>query len=97
MGCEVLSFLHYSGGHIIASYYNVHLFLSSTALNILYPITPVKGAAPLSGSIKDSAISWKTKSSKKGACVLFLALIFRYKTDIFQNKKKLHIDLKKKK
>ena len=27
----------------------------------------------------------------------FLALILRYKTDIFQNKKKVHIDLKKKK
>ena len=76
MGCEVLSFLHYSGGHMIASYYNVHLFLSSTALNILYPITPVKGAAPLSGSIKDSAISWKTKSSKKCACVHFCSPYF---------------------
>ena len=63
----------------------------------MYPITPFKGAAPLSGSIKDFTIFWKTKSSKKGACALFLALIFRYKTDIFQNKKKLHIDLKKKK
>ena len=62
-----------------------------------YPITPPKGAAPLSGPIKYFTIFWKTKLSKKGACALFLALIFRYKTDIFQNKKKLHIDLKKKK
>ena len=76
MGCEVLSFLHYSGGHMIASYYNVHLFLSSTALNILHPITPVKGAAPLSEWITDSAISWKTKSSKKGACVHFCSPYF---------------------
>jgi len=65
--------------------------------NTLYPITPLKGTAPLSGSIKDFAIFRKTKSSKKGACALFLALIFRSKSDIFLNKKKLHIDLKKKK
>ena len=64
----------------------------------MYPITPLRGAAPLSGSIKDFPIIWKTKASKKGACALLsLALIFRYKTDIFQNKKKLHIDFKKKK
>ena len=56
------------------------------------PITPVKG-----GSIKDFTLFWKTKSSKKCACALFYDLIFRYTTDIFQNKKKLHIDLKKKK
>ena len=70
---------------------------NSAGVRYSYPITPSKGAAPLSGSIKDFTIFWKTKSSKKGACALFLALIFRYKTDIFQNKKKLHIDLKKKK
>ena len=69
----------------------------SFLLHADYPITPFKGPAPLSGSIKNSTIFWKTKSSKKSACALFLALIFRYKTDIFQHKKKLHIDLKKKK
>ena len=41
-----------------------------------YPITPLKGAAPLSGSIKDFTIFWKIKSSKKGACALFFSLYF---------------------
>ena len=34
---------------------------------------------------------WKDSES------FFVALIFRYKTEIFQRKEKLHIDLKKKK
>ena len=37
----------------------------------VYPVTPFKGAAPLSGSIKDFTTFWKTKSLKKGACALF--------------------------
>ena len=61
-----------------------------------YPITPAKGAAPLGGSNKDLTIFWKTKSSKRAHAPFFVALIFRYKTDIFQNKKKLHNDLKEK-
>ena len=49
---------------------------------LMYPITPVKSAAPLSGSIKDFSLLWKTKSS----CALFVGLIFRYKTDLFRRK-----------
>ena len=60
---------------MIASYYNVHLFLSSTALNILYPITPVKGAAPLSEWITDSAIG-KRNRQKRAHAFIFVALIF---------------------
>ena len=30
-----------------------------------YPITPLKGAAPLSGSIKDSTIFWKKNRQKR--------------------------------
>ena len=72
--------------------------IGQASVSILeYPITPFKGAARLSGLIKDFAIFWKTKIVKKGRMRPFLALIFRYKTDIFQNKKKLHIVLKKKK
>ena len=39
----------------------------------------------------------ENKIVKKGRMRPFLALLFRYKTDIFQNKKKPHIVLKKKK
>ena len=45
-------------------------------VDYLRPITPLKGAAPLSGSIKDFTIFWKTKSSKKGACALLFSLYF---------------------
>ena len=56
-----------------------------------YSITPVKSAAPLSRSIKDFSLLWKTKSS----CALFVGLISKYKTDTFRRRLKLHIDLKK--
>ena len=62
-----------------------------------YPITLFKGAAPLSGSIKDFTTFGKQNRQKKAHAPFFLALILRYRTDIFQNKKKLIIDLKKKK
>ena len=63
---------------------------------MLYPITPLKGAAPLSGSIKDFTNFWKQNRQKRVHAPFFVALVFRYKTDIFPNKKKLHIDLKNK-
>ena len=53
-------------------------------MNNSYPNPPDKDAAPLSGSIKFFSIFEKTKSSKKGACVFFVALIFRYKTDMIR-------------
>ena len=46
--------------------------------------------------MKDFTIFGKQNRQKMAHAPFFLALIFRYKTDIFQNKKKLHIDLKKK-
>ena len=49
------------------------------------------------GRIKDFTIFGKQNRQKRAHAPFFLALIFRYKTDIFQSKKKLHIDLKKKK
>ena len=77
------------------SYYEKELLASLNRVQI-YPVTPLKGAAPLSGSIKDFTNFWKQNRQKRAHVPFFVALIFRYKTNIFQNKKKLHIDLKRK-
>ena len=58
-----------------------------------------KGDVPSSESIKKFSIFEKTKSSRKGAikkdAPFFVAIIVRYKTDVFRRKRKLRSDRKK--
>ena len=57
----------------------------------------LRALRPYAGQLQILQFFGKQDRQKRAHAPFFLALIFRYKTDIFQNKKKLHIDLKKKK
>ena len=65
--------------------------------NHTYPRDNGTAPFPQAGQLRDFQFLKKRNRRKRAHAPFFVALIFRYKTNIFQNKKKLHIDLKKKK